>query len=176
MAYRLLPRGVLRIADNLTVSRDMAEWDEYRAWMKEGNTPSPEEIIVPPRWPNLDAGKLDVWARCKLRRDALESSGFAYLGKTLDSDPTSVKRISMAVQAAQLAAQAGVPFEIGWTCADGSVLTLDAQAMLGMPVAMVTRANALHVAARAFKARIIAAADVAELEVIEAEIEGEWAA
>lgn len=175
MSYRLLARGVLRLADGLTITRDMQEWGEYRAWLKAGNTPAPEEIIIPPRWPSLDAGKLEVWARCKLRRDALESSGFTYLGKTIDSDHTSVQRISVAVQAAQMAAQASVPFAIQWTCADSSTLLLDAQAMLGMPVAMVTRANALHVKARTFKDRIKAAADVAELEGIEGEIEGEWA-
>lgn len=41
MTYRLASRGVIRIADELPITRDMAEWQEYRAWLKAGNVPEP---------------------------------------------------------------------------------------------------------------------------------------
>lgn len=174
--YRLLSRGVLRLADNRTITRDMVEWEDYRAWLKAGGVPDPEEVIIPPRWPDLDAARADVWAACRLRRDALEAAGFPYLGHPLDSDPRAVQRINTAVQAAQAATQAGQPFAIGWTCMDGHVLDLDAAGMIGMPVALAMHANALHLAARQFKARIAAALGYGDLEQIEAEIAGTWAA
>lgn len=85
-----------------------------------------------------------------------------------------MQRINTAVQAAQAALSLGQPFSIAWTCADGHVLTLDAAGMIGMPVALAMHANELHLIARAFAARILAATTVAELEQIEAEIAGEW--
>lgn len=48
MSYRLAPRGVIRIADELLVTRDMAEWQEYRQWLKAGGVPEQAIIIQPP--------------------------------------------------------------------------------------------------------------------------------
>lgn len=45
--YRLLKRGVLRLADNLVITRHMAEWEHYRQWMASGNTPLPMVIQTP---------------------------------------------------------------------------------------------------------------------------------
>lgn len=50
MIYRLLPRGVLRLADHIEVTRDMVEWDDYRAWLKSGGVPEP--MAPPPPVPN----------------------------------------------------------------------------------------------------------------------------
>lgn len=174
--YRLLPRGVLRLADNRTITRDMVEWEDYRAWLKAGGVPEPEEVIIPPRWPDLDTARAAVWAACRLRRDTLEAAGFPYLGHLLDSDQRAVLRINTAAQAAHAALQAVQPFAIGWTCMDGHILDLGAAGMIGMPVALAMHANALHLAARQFKARIAAATGYDDLEQIEAEIAGAWVA
>ena len=101
------------------------------------------------------------------KRDELEASGFPYHGKTLDSDSRSVQRINTAVQAAQAAVEAGQPFQIEWTCADGSTLTLDAAGMLGMPVSLAMHANALHQHSRTLKAQVDAAETSADLSVID---------
>lgn len=53
MTYRLLTKGVLRLTDNLTITRDMLEWDVYRTWRKAGNTPEPM-IVPPPAQPTAD--------------------------------------------------------------------------------------------------------------------------
>jgi hypothetical protein len=52
MSYRLLQRGVLRLSDNLTITPDMGEWQEYRAWRKGGGVPEPM-IPAAPTAPTL---------------------------------------------------------------------------------------------------------------------------
>lgn len=169
--YRLLSKGVLRLSDSLTITRDMLEWEEYRAWRKNGGVPEPEVVVVLPRWSSIEAAQLDVWTTVKSKRDALEATTFPYLGHPIDSDPRSVQRINTAVQAAQAALSAGQPFQIGWTCHDDHVLDLDGVAMISMPVALAVYANTLHLTARAFKDRINApAVTFADLEQIEAEV------
>jgi hypothetical protein len=106
------------------------------------------------------------WAEVKAQRDLLEASGFPYLGKRLDSDARSVQRINTAVQAAQAALAAGVAFPIVWTCADNSLLPLDAAGVVGMPVALATYADQLHQAAKALRAQIEAATTFAEVQAV----------
>jgi len=166
MAYLLAPRSVIRLADNRQITRDMVEWEEYRLWLKAGNTPGPMPVPVV----DLDAKRAATWARCRQKRDLLEAGGFPYRGHPMDSDQRAVQRINTAVQAAQAAQGMGAPFAIGWTCMDGHVLDLDATGMMGMPVALAMYANGLHQTARAFKARI-GAADLAELDIIRAEVD-----
>ncbi len=164
--YTLAHSGVTRDSDGAHITRDMPEWEDYRAWLREGNTPAP----MPEPAVDIDAERAAAWARCRQKRDQLEASGFPYLGHPMDSDQRAVQRINTAVQAAQAALGMGYPFAIGWTCMDGHVLDLDAAGMMGMPVALAMYANGLHLAARAYKDRI-AVADLAELAAIDAEVD-----
>lgn len=120
----------------------------------------------------LNYCKSELVARINEKRDSIEAGGFPYLGKVLDSDPRSVQRINTAVQAAQAAVAAGVPFGIDWVCADNSVVTLDAAGMIGAPVALATYANQAHTFARTLKDQANAALTIAELEAID--IEAGW--
>ncbi|GHC72616.1 hypothetical protein GCM10007320_08610 [Pseudorhodoferax aquiterrae] len=106
----------------------------------------------------------EKWKEVKAERDRLETAGFPYLGKWIDSDARSVQRITGAVQSAQAAIAAGAPFAIGWTCSDNSVIDLDGEQMLGMTVALAAYANALHVTARGLRA-LIYAEDATEASV-----------
>lgn len=114
----------------------------------------------------LEQVKADKREQMNSKRDNLEQSGFPYLGKTIDSNPVSVQRITVAVQAAQAAIGAGQPFAITWTCQDNSTLELDAVGMMGMPVALAMFANGLHETARAKKDLIDAATTIAEVEAV----------
>lgn len=109
----------------------------------------------------LDGLKAGKWEQIKAVRDRLEAEGFPYLGRTFDSDPVSVQRITTVVLAAQAAVAGGQPFSIDWTCADNSVLTMTAQQVLGLPVALATYGNTLHETARALR-ELIASASTAE--------------
>lgn len=114
----------------------------------------------------LEQIKLDKRNQINSKRDNLEQSGFPYQDKIIDSNPVSVQRITVAVQAAQAALGAGQPFAIEWTCQDNSILALDAVGMMGMPVAMAIFAKDLHETARAKKDLIDAAETVGEVEAV----------
>lgn len=47
MTYRLAPRGVIRLSDDLPITSDMIEWEDYRQWLKSGGTPEPMPVIPP---------------------------------------------------------------------------------------------------------------------------------
>jgi len=114
----------------------------------------------------LEQVKIDQRQQINSKRDTLEQSGFPYLGKNIDSNPVSVQRITVSVQAAQAAISASQPFSVNWTCQDNEILILDAAQMLGMPVALATYANTIHQHAIEKKALIDAATTVAEVEAI----------
>lgn len=114
----------------------------------------------------LEQVKADKREQMNSIRDNLEQSGFPYQDKIIDSNPVSVQRITVAVQAAQAAIGAGHPFAITWTCQDNSTLDLDAVGMLGMPVALAVFANGLHETARAKKDLIDAATTIEEVEAV----------
>lgn len=121
---------------------------------------------------NIEAKKVQMVSAVNARRDAAEEAGFTYMGKPFDSDSRSVQRINTAVQAAQVALAAAAPFELEWMCADNTTVTLDAQQMLGVPVALATHANAVHLNGRNLKDAIAAATTSAELAAID--IESGW--
>jgi len=139
-----------------------------------GERPSPMHVIdvaarawalwTPPGSTPLQVAQDAKWAEIKAERDRLETAGFPYFGKWIDSDARSVQRITGAVQSAQAALAAGAAFEIGWTCSDNSVIELDGQEMLGMTVALAAHANDLHVTARGLRA-LIYAEDATEASV-----------
>lgn len=106
------------------------------------------------------------WTAIKAQRDALEAGGFSYLGKQVDSGALSVQRISTFSQAAQAGLGRGEAFAVDWTCADNTVLRLDAAAMVAMAVALAAHANALHETARSLRARIDVAPTPAEVDAV----------
>ncbi len=110
--------------------------------------------------------KTEKWQQIKQARDNAEQAGVTYLGKVLDSDSLSVQRITVAVQTAQLALSAGQEFTIDWTCQDNSTLTLNAQQVIGIPMALAAQSNNLHQKARELRELIDIAATKEELELI----------
>lgn len=100
-------------------------------------------------------------------RNRREATVFQYRGKAIDCDPRAVQRITAAALAAQAALATGQPFTLDWTCADNSVLTLDAAGVAGMPVALAIYADALHRHARSLKQAVLEAEDMAALAAID---------
>ena len=94
------------------------------------------------------------WAEVKAARDAQESSSFPYMGKRIDSNLLSVTRINTAVRGAEDALANQRQFAIVWTCADNTLLALDAADMIGMPLALAAYAGRLHEAAAALRVQI----------------------
>lgn len=117
-------------------------------------------------WP-LDVAKSNMRSTANLQRDILEADGFDYLGKRIDSSPESVRRISMAAEAAKLAIDSGQEFFVSWTCADNSQLPLDGAGMVGMVSAAAKQGMALHARAKTIKYQIDSATSISELEAID---------
>jgi hypothetical protein len=115
---------------------------------------------------SLEELKSGKWYEIKVKRDRLEQAGVPYLGKVLDSDTVSVQRIAIAVQAAQAAIAANVPFTLAWTMQDNIAVEMDAAQVVGMSVALAQYSDSLHQTARALREQIEAAATAEELEVI----------
>lgn len=117
--------------------------------------------------PTIGQVKADLVTAITAERDRREAAGFAYLDCVLDSTPRSVQRITAAAFAAQAALSAGKSFELEWTCANNSALLLDAAGVVGMPVALAQRADALHQHARLLKQQVLAAENETTLMAID---------
>lgn len=116
--------------------------------------------------PTLEKLKNKKWAEIKVKRDQLEQSGVPYLGKPLDSDPVSVQRIAIAVQAAQAAIAANMPFTLAWTMQDNTAVEMDAAQVVGMSVALAMYSDSLHQTARTLREQIESAETAEALEAI----------
>ena len=115
---------------------------------------------------DLAALRVEKWNEIRRRRDMLEATSFAYLGRQIESDIVSVLRINTAVRAADFAQAQGAPFATQWRCADNSLLALDGPALQLMPVALAAHAQALHTHANGLRAQIEAATTAEQLRAI----------
>jgi len=136
-----------------------------QAWLIGPEGPFPGATVLADSTP-LEAAKVAKWAEIKQRRDELETGGFPYMGKVLDSDQRSVLRMFVAERGAASALAAGAPYANTWTCKDDSELDLDAEAMVGMPLALAQYGQHLFVTARDLRGQIEAAESVEAVRAI----------
>ncbi|CAH1387011.1 DUF4376 domain-containing protein [Candidatus Nitrotoga sp. M5] len=91
MSYRLAERGVIRLSDDLLITIDMPEWQDYREWIRMGGLPQP---MAAPAGPSM----VEVWAEIKAaitaKRDLV-----MYGGITVDSVLYNTDAASMALLA-----------------------------------------------------------------------------
>lgn len=128
--------------------------DNGTGYIRDPKTGKPVSAPLPPLPPVEDVAA-STWEAIKAARDAAEQSGCPYMGKTLDSDSTSVQRISIAVQAAQGALAAGVEgFVLDWTMQDNTVVAMTAEQVIGMSAALAAYSNELHERARVLREQI----------------------
>ncbi|BCS54051.1 DUF4376 domain-containing protein [Geobacter sp. SVR] len=99
-------------------------------------------------------------------RNEEEVAPVMYLGKTFDADTTSIMRMMVVVQAAQMSLAAGQPFEVTWTCADNTTTDLDAAQMIGLMNVIMLRGETLHNKARDLKSRIDEASTLEDVKSI----------
>lgn len=107
------------------------------------------------------------WQEIKRQRETAEFGGFAWNGHVFDSDLTSQSRIQGAAQLAQIALAQSQPFEIDWTLADNTVVTLDATDMLSVGMTMGTHIATTHAHSRILRAQIESAQTIIELDYIQ---------
>lgn len=99
-------------------------------------------------------------------RDNAEQGGFEYLGKVFDSDPVSCQRIALASQTAMMCKTAGQEFNVVWTCQDNTTIELDADAMVGVSVALTQWSNTCHTKASGLKEQLAQATTEDEIKSI----------
>lgn len=97
-------------------------------------------------------------------RNNKETSGFTYLNKVFDSDDKSVLRIYGANNLAMQCKESKSEFEIVWTCQDNSQITLNADEMMGVPVALAQFSNLIHQKASEMKEAIMNAESKEEVD------------
>lgn len=105
-------------------------------------------------------------ARVNAEREARKDAGCDTAIGRVDSDPVSRANVTGAATAAMIAQAAGAPFEINWTLADNSTVTLDAAATIGMGLAVLAHVSAVHDQATALKAAIDAAETAEAIEAV----------
>lgn len=146
MSYRLLNKGVLRLSDNLVITRDMIEWVEYRAWRKAGGIPEP---IPAPPGPTLADVLADTKRRVTEKRDAVQFGGADVGGVRIKTDAASITLLGDALvfsqrkpqRVFQVKSEAGI--HVPMTAAQiGGVFDL-----LGERIAVCWDAEAAHYAA-----------------------------
>jgi hypothetical protein len=110
----------------------------------------------------LIAVKEAKWLQIKDARNSAEYGGFLWNGYVFDSDPVSQQRISGAVQLSQI-----VPnYSVDWTLKNNTTVTLNAQDMLAVGVALGEHVSATHQTARILREQIEQASTNAQVDAI----------
>ena len=111
----------------------------------------------------LDAARREK--RWELESHAIraEGSGFQFAGNTYASDSAAQQRITLNVL---LAMRKLADFPMDWELPDGNVVTLQAQDMLDLGVALAEHLDAVQTTVRDLHARIRQAASVQEVQAI----------
>jgi hypothetical protein len=69
----------------------------------------------------------------------------------IDTDPTSIRNVQGAVQAAVIASSAGQPFSVDWRLSDNTTATLDASQMITMGIAVTALVTSAYEASWSIK-------------------------
>jgi hypothetical protein len=148
----------------VNATTEMEAWEEAAEYVLNFK----ETFGIISKIPNLAQYKIDAIRKLKDKRNTLEQSGVPYMDTIFDSDQLSVLRINTAVSAAMAL---GENFSVPWTVQDGSVVTMTAQDMIGLPVALAVMSNELHQKCR----QKCEAVELAEtIEEVDAILEQEW--
>lgn len=115
----------------------------------------------------LDPIRAALWLKAKTKRDAVIEGGALTPFGMVQSDEQSRLNINGAATAALIAKSAGQPLSIVWTMADNSEVTLTADQIIGMGMAVVTHVNNAHVHARTLRTALEAAETVTALLMID---------
>lgn len=115
---------------------------------------------------NMTRAKQEQWDAIKEKRTEIENAGFYWQTYLFDSDPISQSRIQGAVQMAQIALSQNQPFSIDWTIANDTVVTLSAQDMVSVGLALGSHINQCHVIGRQLREQIDAAQTPEVLESV----------
>jgi len=132
----------------------------YRLDLDDGTTRPASQLEI------TTARRLKRVYEINAERDRREQATFPYMSKQVQCDPISVQRISVAATTAQMALAANVPYSVDWSCADNSILTLDALGVLGMMQALGSHGVAIHYYARTLKDQVAVSSDPESIDIL----------
>ena len=117
--------------------------------------------------PNLTGWRAARRAEAEAYRDSRVNGGCLTASGPVDSDPVSRGLITGSVSMATIAKGAGQPFATVWRMQNNSYVTLDADAMIAMGVAVGAHVAACYEASFAVKDLIDAATDKTAIEAVD---------
>lgn len=125
--------------------------------------------VVPsvPLPPTFAVLKTQKWEEIKEARDRCEAGGCSTSHGRAQTDEASQRKSAGASLMATIAISAGEPYSITWTMEDNSDVTLDAQGMIGLGVAIGQHVADCHARGRELRALIDAATTAEQLDAIQ---------
>lgn len=111
---------------------------------------------VDPR--SLDQIKDQKWSEIKEERETAEYGGFSFLGHIFDSDITSQSRI---ITASEIGA------DVEWTLKDNSIVSLDAEQLRGLRIALAQHVSNCHSRSRIARQLIYDSESIEQIESIQ---------
>lgn len=166
--YKLMKNGaVQRLSDKAIIQADDTnrDWQEYRAWIDDGNTPEPAETV--------SEVKSRIWEAIKAKRDAIKASGVKVGTKWYHSDETSRTQYIGLLRMADAAVAAGGTGsttlqyggqDIQWKTMDGTFIKMTVQRANDVFNAVSGLDFAAFGAAETHKAAMEASADPASYD------------
>lgn len=115
----------------------------------------------------VDGNRAIIWAEVKAQRDLHINGGAPTPAGIVDSDNEARANVSGAALAAVIAKAASAAYAVTWTLLDNSPVTLNADGMIAMGLAVMAHVDACHGHARDLRGQIEAASDMAELLAID---------
>jgi len=111
---------------------------------------------VDPR--TLDEIRIQKWNEIKATRETTEYGGFLFLEEIFDSDIASQSRIIAA---------SDLDISVDWTLQDNSVVTLTAEQMKALKIALAQHVSSCHERSRIARQKIYEAETFEEINIIE---------
>ena len=131
------------------------------------------KLVDPPPKNQTDENKYQFeiarqqkWREILSCRDSAEKLGFSYLGKTFDSDPTSVARLMAASISALSEKINGKRFDLTWKLATNETVSLNSDQIIGATLALTQHSNRLHQKAEQLRRAIDGAGTLDDLNEI----------
>ena len=116
---------------------------------------------------SVDGNRLVIWRMARDQRDERIDGGAITPVGAVDSDAEARSNITGAATGALIAKVSNLPYSVTWTMLDNTTVTLDADGMIAMGLAVLSHVNACHDRARQLRTAIESAANMAELLAID---------
>ena len=128
------------------------------------------EVALATSFLTVEGNRLPIWEKAKSLRDYHINKGAPTPFGYVDSDEAARSNISGAVLGAVIAKTNSATYSVTWTLLDNSVVTLTADEMTQLGLAVLTHVNSCHEKARQLRVSIESATSMAELLAIDVNV------